>query len=134
MLLCVCVCVCVYAHAHTLSSISLQAHGWQPTRLLCLGNFPGKNTGVGCHLILQGILPTQESHLCLLHWQADSLPRHHEGGSLPGCRQLPSCHVLSRWRERKSFQNSLMSILRRALILPGQGPTLQPYLTLIISL
>ena len=22
------------------------------------GNFPGKNTGVGCHFLLQGILPT----------------------------------------------------------------------------
>ena len=39
--------------------------------------FPGKNTRVGCHFLLQGIFPTQESNpglLCLLHWQADSLP------------------------------------------------------------
>ena len=37
---------------------------------------PGKNTGVGCNF-LQGIFPTQDlnlSLLCLLHWQADSLP------------------------------------------------------------
>ena len=37
---------------------------------------PGKNTGVGCHAILQGIFPTQGSNLsllCLLHWQVDSL-------------------------------------------------------------
>ena len=26
-------------------------------RLLCPSNFPGKNTGVGCHLLLQGNLP-----------------------------------------------------------------------------
>ena len=41
------------------------------------GIFPGKNTGVGCHFLLQGIFPTQGSNLCLLrllHWQADSLP------------------------------------------------------------
>ena len=25
----------------------------------CLWNFPGKNTGVGCHFLLQGIFPTQ---------------------------------------------------------------------------
>ena len=28
--------------------------------ILCPWNFPGKNTGMGCHLLLQGILPTQE--------------------------------------------------------------------------
>ena len=39
-------------------------------------NSPGKNTGVGCHSLLQRIFPTQGSHLCLLnllHWQGDSL-------------------------------------------------------------
>ena len=30
-------------------------------------NFPGKNTGVGCHFLLQGIFPTQGSNSCLLH-------------------------------------------------------------------
>ena len=29
---------------------------------------------VGCHTLLQGIFLTQGSKLCLLHWQADSLP------------------------------------------------------------
>ena len=37
-------------------------------------NFPGKNTGVGCHFLLQRIFLTQESNSGLLHWQADSLP------------------------------------------------------------
>ena len=45
-----------------------------PTRLLFPWNSPGKNTGVGCHSLLQGIFLTQGSNLCLLHWQADSLP------------------------------------------------------------
>ena len=38
---------------------------------------PNKNTGVGCHELLQGIFPTQgwnPSLLCLLNWQAGSLP------------------------------------------------------------
>ena len=30
-------------------------------------NFPGKNTGVGCHFLLQGIFPTQGLNLGLLH-------------------------------------------------------------------
>ena len=48
-----------------------------PTRLLCPWDSPGKKTGVGCHALLQGILPTQESNPCLLclpHWQVASLP------------------------------------------------------------
>ena len=39
-------------------------------------NSPGKNTRVGCHGLLQGILLTQGSNpclLCLLHWQAGIL-------------------------------------------------------------
>ena len=40
-------------------SDSLQPHGLQPTRLLGQWAFPGKNTGVGCHFLLQGIFPTQ---------------------------------------------------------------------------
>jgi len=32
-------------------SDSLQPHGLKPTRLLCPWNFPGKNTGVGCHFL-----------------------------------------------------------------------------------
>ena len=32
---------------------------YSPARLLCLWNFPSKNTGVGCHFFLQGIFQTQ---------------------------------------------------------------------------
>ena len=42
------------------------------------GDFPVKNTGMGCHTILQGIFLTQVSDthlLCLLHWQVDSFPQ-----------------------------------------------------------
>ena len=41
--------------SHSVVSDSLQPHGLQPTRLLCPWDFPGKNTGVGCHFLLQGI-------------------------------------------------------------------------------
>jgi len=40
------------------------------------GGSPGKNTGVGCHALLQGIFPTQRLNpcpLCLWHWQVGSL-------------------------------------------------------------
>ena len=40
---------------------------WKPTRFLCPWDSQGKNTGVGCHAILQGIFPTQGSNPGLLH-------------------------------------------------------------------
>ena len=58
--------------------IQLSAPPWTvSTRLLCPWNFPAKNTGVGCHFLLQGIFLIQVSNvhlLHLLHWQVDSLP------------------------------------------------------------
>ena len=65
------VCVCWFSS--TVSN-SLLLHGLQPTRFLFPWNFPGKNTRVACHALCQGIFPTQGSKLCLLHWQAGSLP------------------------------------------------------------
>ena len=38
-------------------------------RLLCSWNSPGKNTGEGCHSLLQRIFPTQGLNLNLLHWR-----------------------------------------------------------------
>ena len=46
-------------------------HGRQPARLLCPWDSSGKNTGVGCHFLLQGILLTQGLKL-----------------GLPCCRQI----------------------------------------------
>ena len=46
---------------------TLQPQGLSPARLLCPWDFPGKNTGVGCHSLLQGIFPTQGSNSGLLH-------------------------------------------------------------------
>ena len=40
-------------------------------------SYLGKNIGVGCHFLLQGIFPTQGSNSLFLHWQEDSLPLSH---------------------------------------------------------
>ena len=69
---CVCVCTCARTHVHSVVSDSLCPHGLKFTRLLCPWNFPGKNTGVDCHFLLQGIFLVQGWSLCLsclLHWQ-----------------------------------------------------------------
>ena len=53
--------------------------------LFCPWNSPGKSTGVGCHDLLQEILPTQESNPGFLHCrqspslQMDSLPTEPPG-------------------------------------------------------
>ena len=60
------------------------------------GSSLGKNTGVACHALLQGIFLAQELtlHLLhLLHWQADS---------------LPPCH-LGPWKERRAVLIYLIS-------------------------
>ena len=44
----------------------LQLHGPSHSRLLCPWNSPGKNTGVGCNSLLQGIFPTHGSNPGLL--------------------------------------------------------------------
>ena len=64
--ICVSVGLCVYL----VMSKSLQSHGLQPTRLLCLWNLSGKNTGVVCHFLLQRIFLTQGSNPCLLTFPA----------------------------------------------------------------
>ena len=72
----VALCVC------PVMSNSLQPLGLQPTRLLCLSNFPGKDTGVGCHFLLQRIFPTLGLNLhllSLLHQQVNSLPLSYLG-------------------------------------------------------
>ena len=38
---------------------SVMSESLQPTWVLCPWDFPGKNTGVGSHILLQGIFPTQ---------------------------------------------------------------------------
>ena len=60
-----------FPHAHTLEytlhvrtvasvvSKSSEHHGLQPTRLLCPWDFPGKNTGMGFHALLQGNFPAK---------------------------------------------------------------------------
>ena len=69
-------------HSCSVMSNPLQSHGLQSTKLLCSWISPSRNTGMGCHFLLQGIFPTQRSNprlWCLLHWEADSLPLSYLG-------------------------------------------------------
>ena len=58
-------------HAQFLSHIHLfVTYEQQPARIPCPWGFSGKNTGVGCHFLLQEIFPTEGSNPHLLHQQA----------------------------------------------------------------
>ena len=78
------------------SCSTLRPWGLQPTRLLCPWDSPGKNTGVGCHSLLQGIFPTQESNPGLLYCrqtQADALTSEPPGSPYPSYRHhLMDCY------------------------------------------
>ena len=87
-------------------SDSLRPHGLQPTRLLGPWDFPGENTGVGCHFLLQGICPTQglSPHLlCLLH-----------------CRRC-----FTRWATEDSMYTLTPPVLHVETAPKGRGPLSQ---------
>ena len=63
-------------HSMATLSHSVVSNSLQPARLLCPWDSPGKNTGVGCHFLLQEVFPSQGSNLYLMFppWQRGSLP------------------------------------------------------------
>ena len=80
---------------------------------LSMGDSPGKNTGVSCHALLQGIFPTQGLNLCpllLLHWQAGSLPLAPPGKPtsqcLTGGKQCSIYFMASCPKSRPLLENS----------------------------
>ena len=63
-------------------------------QLLCPWDSPGKNIGVGFHVLFQGIFPTQGSNSHhLLHCHVDSLPMNHLG-RLVGLKMSVRCLVV----------------------------------------
>ena len=95
--------------SHSFVSDTLRPHGPQSTRLLCPWNSLGKNIGVHCHSLLQGIFLTQGSNpslLCLLHWQPGGPP-----GKPPASlrsSQIPGNEVGMRdiaWKEKSELGN-----------------------------
>ena len=56
--------LCVLSHVRLFVT-----HKLYPARLLCPWDSIGKNPGVGCHFLLQGIFPTQGSNPRRLHFR-----------------------------------------------------------------
>ena len=61
-------------------SDSVRPHRWQPTRLCHFWDLPGKNTGVGCHFLLQCMKVKSESEVA----QSCPTPSDPIDCSLPG--------------------------------------------------
>ena len=71
--------------SHSVTSSSLRPHG------LC--DSPGKNTGVGCHALLQGIFPAQGSN-----------------PGLPHCGQIPYC-LSHQGRKMRGLSNAVTMVV-----------------------
>ena len=67
------------------------------------GDSPGRNTGVGCHSLLQRIFATQGSNPSLLHWRADSLPLCHPGSLLFKYEVMPKLSITGQKNTKLPF-------------------------------
>ena len=76
----------------------------KPTRLLCLWDSPGTNTGVGYYFLLQGIFPTQESNWCLFHCRQIPYCLSHQG-SLPQNQEVPQIKLNT--EHSRTFQDEI---------------------------
>ena len=56
-------CCCCCCQVASVVSDSVRPRRWQPTRLPCPWDSPGKNTGVGCHFLLQCMKVKSESEV-----------------------------------------------------------------------
>ena len=95
-------------------SDSVQPHRQPPSRLLRPWDSPGKNTGVGCHFLLQCMKAKSESEVaqsCLT--LSDPMDCSPPGSSVHGIFQArlpewgaiasPNISVLNRWQENELF-------------------------------
>ena len=83
----------VLSHSSHVQLFATSLTGWNPPGWDSLG----KNTGVGCHFLLQEIFQTQGSNPCLLHLlycQAGSLPLAPPGKPIQSVQCGPTEHAL----------------------------------------
>ena len=98
--------------------------------IICPWDFSGKNIGVGCHLLLQGIFPTQASKLCLLcllHYRQILLPTETSGKP---CTQLQIIYCCLAIYLLLLIASSFLSV---SLYLPAALSLFPLYLLLLLS-
>ena len=127
-------------------SDSLWPHELWLTRLLCLWNSPGKNTGVGSHTLLQGIFPTQGSNpgsphcrQILYHLSHQGIPYKQDGDEqdiILACQAEKDLvrGILTRnprftvWRSQFCDRNTYRSSIRRKKTLGRREKLSQTFL------
>ena len=83
-------------------------HPWTVAhQLLCPWDFPGKNVGVGCYSLLQGIFLTQGFNLGLLHCRQILYHLTHQGSPFLGL-----------WPNHSSFQSQHLHIFKASICKP----------------
>ena len=92
---------------------SLQSHGLQPVRLLCPRDSLGKNTGVGCHTLFQGMFPTWGSNPGLLHCRPILYHLSHQGKK----PLVPLCYIQFNALQMSSFRLQYMAKLQQGYLI-----------------
>ena len=97
-------------------SDSVRPHRRQPTRLPCPWDSPGKNTGVGCHFLLQCMKVKSESEVAQsCPTLSDPMDCSLQGSSVHGilgkstgvgCHRLLHKHVLGSKKKKSTFSYS----------------------------
>ena len=104
--------------SHVWPFVTPECSSW----LLCPWDSPGKNTGVGCHFLLQGVFPTQGSNSCLLclqHWQVDSSLLSCQGSPVSICNKYQIWqHDV--WRRHKSLSLTMQYVFQAWVGGPGK--------------
>ena len=107
-------------------SDSVWLHGWQPTRLPCPWDSPGKNTGVSCHFLLQCMKVKSEREVaqsCLtLGDPIDGSPPGSRSWDSPGKNTGVGCHFLLQCMKVKMKSFSHVQLLATPWSAAYQAP------------
>ena len=135
--MCVCVSVCVCISCSVVSDSSW-SHGTIAHQASLSMGFRGKNTGVGCHFLLQGIFPSEGLNPCLLQCRWILYCLSHQVSPFLGYMKVLKIALLwlyftcssSRWNQPPSITHYYMMKPRN---FPG-GSFLMLYLLAIFML
>ena len=109
-----------YSVSHSVMSDS--ENPWTVTHQAPLSlEFPGKNTGVGSHSLLQGIFPTQGSNLSLLHCRQILYRLSHQGSSRHVHGDAKSSASLAMVLDQTSGTKMGLKSKKSFIALPGKG-------------
>ena len=102
-----CCCCCYLA---SVVSDSVQPHRQQPTRLLLSWDFPGKNTGVGCHFLLQCVKVKSLSCVQLLATPWTTAYQAPPSMGFPGKNTGVGCHCLLHCIVRQGYMIRIKAV------------------------